>query len=169
MGLKMFSRSKFDRRIGSERVALSYPDVERGEGRLPVFGCVQTFQKRPTHRVRFYQALPVLVLLWLAIFGIMNYAEAQWPLGKDLTGQEAKTESTPNVTGSGRFQIFVSSQAKGYTFMLDTDTGRVWIMKKDHTSGEFSLNRVPVDQVDPQTVKGQPEKTEKKDKAKAPD
>jgi hypothetical protein len=32
--------------------------------------------------------------------------------------------------------------------MLDTDTGRVWIFKKDHSSGDFSLKRVPVQGVE---------------------
>ncbi len=83
--------------------------------------------------------------------GLVSTAQAQWPLGKDLSTQEGKsTEAVPYVTTTGRFQIFVSSQAKGYTFMLDTDTGRVWIMKKDSTSGDFSLQRIPVDQVDTQ-------------------
>lgn len=78
-------------------------------------------------------------------------AQAQWPLGKELSPQEGKsTEASPYVTATGRYQIFVSPQAKGFTFMLDTDSGRVWIMKKDSTSGDFSLQRVPVEQVDTQ-------------------
>lgn len=106
----------------------------------------------------------MLIVLLLAFAGLAGFAQAQWPLGKELTGQETK-ESFPNVTGTGRFQIFVSPQAKGYTFMLDTDTGRVWIMKKDHTSGEFSLHRVQVEQIDSSfTAKPQPEKAEKTEK-----
>jgi hypothetical protein len=81
--------------------------------------------------------------------GMMVPAYAQWPLGREGLQESKSSEGVPNVTGTGRFQIFVSPQTKGYTFMLDTDTGRVWIMKKDHTSGEFSLQRVPVEQVDP--------------------
>ncbi len=78
-------------------------------------------------------------------------AQAQWPLGKELSLQEGKsTEGGPYVTNTGRYQIFVSPQAKGFTFMLDTDTGKVWIMKKDSTSGDFSLQRIPVEQVDAQ-------------------
>jgi hypothetical protein len=104
----------------------------------------------------------MVIVLWLAFAGLAGFAEAQWPLGKELTGQETKGESLPNVTGTGRFQIFVSPQAKGYTFMLDTDTGRVWIMKKDHTSGEFSLHRVQVEQIDSSfTAKPQSDKSEK--------
>lgn len=40
--------------------------------------------------------------------------------------------------------------------MVDTETGRIWIMKKDHSTGEFSLHRVPVEDIDSQ----QPAKTE---------
>jgi hypothetical protein len=80
--------------------------------------------------------------------GMVFPAYAQWPLGREGLPESKSSEGVPNVTGTGRFQIFVSPQTKGYTFMLDTETGRVWIMKKDHTSGEFSLQRVPVEQVD---------------------
>ncbi len=107
----------------------------------------------------------ILIVILLAFAGLASFAEAQWPLGKELTGQETKGESFPNVTGTGRFQIFVSPQAKGNTFMLDTETGRVWIMKKDHTSGEFSLHRVQVEQIDSSfTAKPQPDKTDKTEK-----
>lgn len=76
-------------------------------------------------------------------------AEAQWPLGREVPPLAAKAEDHgTQVTGTGRFQIFVSPQAKGYTFMLDTDTGKIWILKKDHTSGDFSMQRIPVEQVD---------------------
>jgi hypothetical protein len=76
-------------------------------------------------------------------------AKAQWPLGREMPQAGAKTEDRGvNVTGTGRFQIFVSPQAKGYTFMLDTDTGKIWILKKDSMSGEFSMHRIHVDQVD---------------------
>ncbi|MGO9569064.1 MAG: hypothetical protein ACLP5H_16130 [Desulfomonilaceae bacterium] len=93
-------------------------------------------------------------------------AQAQWPLGKELSVQEGKsTEGSPYVTTNGRYQIFVSPQAKGHTFMLDTDTGRVWIMKKDSTSGDFSLQRVPVEQVDTQaTEKSETKQTKNGDK-----
>ncbi|MGB6066056.1 MAG: hypothetical protein WBG50_14745 [Desulfomonilaceae bacterium] len=96
-------------------------------------------------------------------------AYAQWPLGRDLATQEAKSaESGPYVTTTGRFQIFVSPQAKGHTFMLDTDSGRVWIMKKDSTSGDFSLHRVPVEQVDTQPAgKSDTKQTKKGDKKSA--
>ncbi|HMK37215.1 MAG TPA: hypothetical protein VK463_19230 [Desulfomonilaceae bacterium] len=82
------------------------------------------------------------------IAGAFVPAYAQWPLGREGLQEAKSSDGLPNVTGSGRFQIFVSPQAKGYTFMLDTDTGKVWIMKKDHTSGEFSMQRIPVEQVD---------------------
>jgi hypothetical protein len=75
-------------------------------------------------------------------------ALAQWPLGKELTQIPQKGEHGVAVTITGRFQIFVSPNQKGQTFMLDTDTGRVWIIVKDHTSGDLSLRRVPVEEVD---------------------
>ena len=94
-----------------------------------------------------------LILVAAVSMGVVTTAQAQWPLGKELSVQEGKsTEGGTHVTTTGRYQIFVSPQAKGHTFMLDTDTGRVWIMKKDSTSGDFSLQRVSVEQVDTQTT-----------------
>ncbi len=61
---------------------------------------------------------------------------------------QKELQPSPNLTTSGRFQVFTSPNIKGHTFMLDTDTGKVWTMKKDSTSGEFSLQRIHVDQVD---------------------
>lgn len=92
-------------------------------------------------------------VMWLPILLVLLYvaveAHAQWPLGRDVPQLAGKSEEHPaQVTATGRFQIFVSPQAKGYTFMIDTDTGRIWIMKKDHTSGDFSMQRIPVEQVD---------------------
>jgi hypothetical protein len=79
-------------------------------------------------------------------------AEAQWPLGRDAQQGLKLGEPGGAVTVTGRYQIFVSPNVKGHTFMLDTDTGKVWIMKKDNTSGDFSFQRIPVDQIDsPQT------------------
>jgi len=75
-------------------------------------------------------------------------ADAEWPLGRETSIVTKASESTPCLMVSGRFQIFVSPNIKGHTFMLDTDTGRAWIMKRDDTTGEFSMKRVPVDQVD---------------------
>lgn len=77
-------------------------------------------------------------------------ARAQWPLGRDTpqTGAKSEEQYGTHVTATGRFQIFVSPQTKGYTFMLDTETGKIWILKKDSTSGEFSMQRITVDQVD---------------------
>jgi hypothetical protein len=98
---------------------------------------------------------------------IAGNVHAQWPLGRESL-PETKTESPgTSVTGTGRFQVFVTPQAKGYTFMLDTDTGRVWIMKKDSASGEFSLQRIPVDQVDSkETGKSDKDKTTQTEKRK---
>jgi hypothetical protein len=105
--------------------------------------------------------VPVVSLLLTAT------AQAQWPLGKDLSVQERKsTEAGPYVTTTGRYQIFVSPQAKDFTFMLDTDTGKVWIMKKDSTSGDFSLQRIPVAEVDAKpTGKSETKQTKNGDKS----
>lgn len=76
-------------------------------------------------------------------------AQAQWPLGKELAQTAPKAaDSSSNITVSGRYQMFVSPNAKGHTFMIDTDTGRLWIMTKDAVSGNFSLQRIPVEEVD---------------------
>jgi hypothetical protein len=91
-------------------------------------------------------------LLWLAVPLVslmgMSHAHAQWPLGEGLSKMQKELQPSPNLTTSGRFQVFTSPNIKGHTFMLDTDTGRVWTMKKDSTSGEFSLQRISVEQVD---------------------
>lgn len=98
----------------------------------------------------------ICIMVALALQGMAAGAYAQWPLGRDVPQMGVKAEdSATHVTATGKFQIFVSPQAKGYTFMLDTDTGRVWILKKDHASGDFFLQRIRVDQVDTeQTQKG---------------
>jgi hypothetical protein len=75
-------------------------------------------------------------------------AWAQWPLGRDEGISAKGTERVETIMVSGRYQVFVSPNAKGHTFMIDTDTGRVWVLKKHSTSGDFSFQRVPVDQVD---------------------
>jgi hypothetical protein len=77
-------------------------------------------------------------------------SEAQLPLGRD-TPTVLKQESSGTVTVTGRYQIFVSPHVKGHTFMLDTETGRLWILKKDGMSGDFSMERIAVEQVDSQT------------------
>ncbi len=86
-------------------------------------------------------------------------AEAQWPLGRETPNAAKSSESAMAGTGCGRFQVFVSPHIKGHTFMLDTDTGRVWIIKKDATTGEFSLQRIPVDEIDSQKSAPASEKT----------
>jgi len=75
-------------------------------------------------------------------------AFAQWPLGKDISPGSVKSgDPSGYLTGSGRFQIFVSPNIKGHTFMIDTESGRIWIFKKDNASGDISLQRTPVDQL----------------------
>jgi hypothetical protein len=88
----------------------------------------------------------VMVALFLVSMGTSAYS--QWPLGKELAQTPQKAEPGPGVTTTGRFQVFVSPNHKGYTFMLDTETGKVWTIIKDHTSGDLSLRRVPVEDVD---------------------
>jgi len=89
-----------------------------------------------------------VLILCLATAGT---ALAQWPLGRDVTQQGLKPgEPGATITVTGRFQIFVSPNVKDHTFMIDTDTGRTWIMKRDHISGDFSFQRIPVDQIDAQ-------------------
>ena len=76
-------------------------------------------------------------------------AFAQWPLGKDLSGAPVKSgEPSGYLTGSGRFQVFVSPNVKGHTFMLDSESGRLWIFKKDNASGDISLKKIPVEKID---------------------
>lgn len=84
----------------------------------------------------------------LILTGTTQGAEAQWPLGKEITQMAEKGVPGPNITATGRFQIFVSPHLKGSTFMIDTDTGKIWIIVKDHSTGNFSLKRVPVEEVD---------------------
>ncbi|HTY23399.1 MAG TPA: hypothetical protein VMC85_09740 [Desulfomonilaceae bacterium] len=98
------------------------------------------------------------VTLWIAVLilcaATAGIAIAQWPLGRDVTQQGLKVgEPGATITVTGRFQIFVSPNVKGHTFMIDTDTGRTWIMKRDSTSGDFSFQRIPVDQIDAEQAK----------------
>ncbi len=99
----------------------------------------------------------------------MTSALAQWPLGREASQQPSKTgEAGATITITGRYQVFVSPNVKGNTFMIDTETGRVWIMKKDHTTGEFSFQRIPVEQVDGQQSGGSaPDKTKESQKEPA--
>ncbi|MBI4963840.1 MAG: hypothetical protein HY913_11240 [Desulfomonile tiedjei] len=102
-----------------------------------------------------FAAVPVVLL------SAVVWAQAQWPLGREMPQVGAKSDEQhgPNVTVTGRFQIFVSPQAKGYTFMLDTDTGKIWVLKKDSASGDFSMQRIPVEQVDGVQTGKAPSKT----------
>jgi hypothetical protein len=87
----------------------------------------------------------LIFTLWAVI---VSPAFGQWPLGGQSLPAAQSCGTSPYVTGTGRFQVFVSPQTKDHTFMIDTDTGRVWILKQDHANGEFSLRRIPVEQVD---------------------
>jgi hypothetical protein len=92
--------------------------------------------------------IPVVVAVaCVLVLGWQYDLQAQLPFGLDKS-KKAEESSVPNVTMTGRFQIFVSPNIKGATFMLDTDTGRVWIVKKDHKSGNHYLKRVSVEEVD---------------------
>ncbi len=82
---------------------------------------------------------------FLTVFAVDGHA--QWPLGKESPQLPGKSSETlVSVTGSGRHQVFVSPNIKGHTFMIDTDTGKIWIFRKDSATGDFSLQRVPVEQ-----------------------
>lgn len=72
----------------------------------------------------------------------------QWPLGRDGLQGALKTEPSPTITVRGRFQFFTSPNVKGETFMLDTETGKVWMLKKDGATGLFILERIRVEDVD---------------------
>jgi hypothetical protein len=97
-------------------------------------------------------------------------AQAQWPLGKEMGQNMPKmAESSSVITMTGRYQMFVSPNTKGHTFMIDTETGRLWIMKKDVASGDFSMQRIPVQEVD-QSKQGTANKdSSKKSQAKPAD
>jgi hypothetical protein len=87
----------------------------------------------------------------LLCLGAAVGAHAQWPLGREATQGSVKSgEPSGGITLTGRYQVFVSPNVKGHTFMLDTESGKVWIMKKDSASGDYSLQRIPVENVDDQ-------------------
>jgi hypothetical protein len=103
-------------------------------------------------------------LITFLVLALAPCVFAQWPLGREMM-PAAKIEPGPTVTVNGRFQIFTSPNEKDDTFMLDTDTGRVWLLKKDKTSGDYVFKRIRVEEVDPTTKKDTEEKKteEKKD------
>ena len=92
--------------------------------------------------------LIIFAMSCLLTLGWQQGLQAQFPFGVDKIKQSTGESSVPNITMTGRFQMYVSPNIKNSTFMLDTDTGRVWIVKKDHTSGNYYLKRVPVDEID---------------------
>ncbi len=94
-----------------------------------------------------FAAISLLLLLWA------GSTHAQLPFGPDLAALQKKQESGLRITGFGRFQVFVSPSIKGETFMIDSDTGKVWVFKKDHATGKYSLERLSVEQVDPDAKK----------------
>lgn len=97
-------------------------------------------------------------------------AQAQWPLGKEIGQNMPKlAESSSGITMTGRYQMFVSPNTKGHTFMIDTETGRLWIMKKDVVSGDFSMQRIPVQEVDQSKPDTATKDSSKKSKAKPTD
>ncbi len=91
-------------------------------------------------------ACALLVATLCLVF--LEVSSAQWPLGKETAQTLKQGEQGSSITVTGRFQVFVSPNIKGHSFMLDTDTGRLWIFKKDNTSGEFSLHKIPVDDLE---------------------
>ncbi len=101
------------------------------------------------------KAVVIVSLITMTCLGMAGSALAEWPFGTEQPKKVEKPQPWPAVTMSGRFQIFISPHLKGYTFMIDTDTGRVWEMKKDPSTGNFHLSRVLVEEVD----KGKSEKS----------
>lgn len=87
----------------------------------------------------------MLTVVFVALLGVAQPVSAQWPLGDRMTPKLEKSPPQMAVSGTGRFQVFVSPHMKDRTFMIDTDTGRIWIFQKDHTSGDYKLKRVPVE------------------------
>ena len=110
------------------------------------------------------KTIVTLLFILSVVLATFPCAEAQWPLGGDAM-QLTKTEPGPTVTVNGRFQIFTSPNEKGDTFMLDTDTGRIWVLRKGKTSGEYAFKRIWVEEVD-SAPHGKPgeEKAKQKDK-----
>ncbi len=107
------------------------------------------------------RAIALVAFTLCSVLGPAAYGAAQWPLGADMPKKPTSSEPGLHLTATGRFQIFISPHIKGHTFMLDTDTGRVWTLDKDSTSGNFSLKRVPAEEVDkPGKVERGPDKTE---------
>ena len=94
------------------------------------------------------RAFTIIFGLSLLVASFPCFSRAQWPLGGDPTKKGDSRHYSTSITMTGRFQIFVSPNIKSATFMLDTDTGRVWIMKKDHKTGAHFLKRVPADEID---------------------
>ncbi len=65
------------------------------------------------------------------------------------------------VPTTGRFQVFVSPNIEGKTFMIDSDTGKIWVVKKDHSTGELYLQKLTVEDIN-EKKKDNPE-TDKND------
>lgn len=95
---------------------------------------------------------PFLALLLIAIMVAPCYA--QWPISPDMGKSTKEKDDRVSVTGSGRFQVFVSPSVKGETFMLDTETGKVWILKKNHSTGDFFFEKLRVEGVDKSSADG---------------
>jgi hypothetical protein len=58
-------------------------------------------------------------LLVIFVFGFLNIAAAQTPKSDLL-------KTAPSLSGQGRYQIVTSPHNARDTFLLDTETGRVW-------------------------------------------
>lgn len=96
--------------------------------------------------------LAVATLFLIGISGLGINADGQWPLGREAAQLVKTSEMAQPLMMTGRYQIVVSPYVKGHTFMIDTETGRMWHMKKDSTTGEFSLQRIPVEHLDVTSV-----------------
>jgi hypothetical protein len=79
------------------------------------------------------------VLVFQAMSGL---AIAQMPFGAAPGPTEVSLGK--GVPTTGRFQVFVSPNIEGKTFMIDSDTGRIWLVKKNHATGDLFLEMLKV-------------------------
>jgi hypothetical protein len=83
-----------------------------------------------------------IVLCLGACFIFSHGAMAQMPFGAAPGPTELSLGK--GVPTTGRFQVFVSPNIEGKTFMIDSDTGRIWMVKKNHATGDLYLDMLSV-------------------------
>jgi hypothetical protein len=107
----------------------------------------------------FLRSTAVVVFLLVFAAG----AHAQWPPGAPEQKREKK-EKKVRAMNTGRFQVFVSPNVKGKTFMLDTETGAMWIIKKDHSTGDYDWMKMFVEGISEAKPKKASKSKKKEDK-----